>query len=208
MNLGMLDLQQRLSHQATPLAPAQLELVHGHPDAAVAALQGIAVDDSIWLESVRQHHEKAEGKGYPQLLAAPADEGQLLRLADVFFARASARSDRVPLTPTQIVRTLFVEEGQGVCAALVTAMVKTLGIYPPGCFVRLASGEVAVVFRCGDSPTTPVVASVTNASGAPIMQPVRRDTSREAYVVVGTMVPDKVSVGYDLAKLWVSNAKN
>ena len=208
MNLGMLDLQQRLSHQATPLAPAQLEQVHAHPDASVAALQSIAVDDFLWQETVRQHHEKATGKGYPQQLATPADEGQLLRLVDVFFARASGRADRSPLTPRQIVRELFVDEGQGACAALVTSMVKMLGIYPPGSFVKLASGELAVVFRRGESPSTPVVASVTSASGAPTMQPVRRDTSREAWAVVATVTPDKVSVGYDLAKLWVSDAKN
>lgn len=208
MNLGMLDLQQRLSHQATPLAPAQLEQVRAHPDAAVAALQGIAVDDLIWLETVRQHHEKAAGKGYPRQLTAPADEGQLLRLVDVFFARASGRSDRPLLTPRQIVRELFVDEGQSDCAALVTALVKMLGIYPPGSFVKLASGELAVVFRRGESPTTPVVASVTNASGVPTMQPVRRDTSREAWGIVAAIVADKVSVGYDLGKLWVSNAKN
>jgi len=45
----------------------------------------------------------------------------LLRLADVYFARASVRFDRAPLTPKQIVRALFVEEGQGACAALVTS---------------------------------------------------------------------------------------
>lgn len=208
MNLGMLDLQQRLSRQATPLAATQRELVHAHPDAAVAALLNIAVDDSTWLEAVRQHHEKASGEGYPRRLTALADEGQLLRLVDVFFARASARSDRPPLTPAQIVRELFVQEGQGACAALVASMVKMLGIYPPGSFVKLASGEVAVVFRGGESPKTPVVASVTNASGAPTMQPVRRDTSREAYLIVGTIAPDKISVGYDLGKLWISNARN
>lgn len=208
MNLGMLDLQQRLSHQATALAATQLDLVRAHPEATVAALLSIAVDDPLWLESVRQHHEKADGKGYPRQLTAPVDEGQLLRLADVFFARASARADRAPLTPAQIVRELFVEEGKGACAALVASLVKTLGIYPPGSFVKLVSGEVAVVFRAGESAKTPVVASVTNASGAPVMQPVRRDTSREGYAIVGTLAPDKVSVGYDLGKLWVSNAKN
>ena len=208
MNIGMLDLQQRLSHQSTPLAPAQLEQVHAHPEAAVAALQSVAVDDLLWLETVRQHHEKATGKGYPRQLATPADEGQLLRLVDVFFARARGRSDHSPLPPRQIVGELFVEEGQGAYAALVTSMVKMLGIYPPGSFVKLASGELAVVFRRGATASTPVVASVTNAGGAPTMQPVRRDTSREAWGVVATIAPDKVSVGYDLGKLWVSDAKN
>lgn len=208
MNLGMLDLQQRLARQASPLAAAQLDLVHAHPEAAAATLLSIADDDPVWLTAVRQHHERAGGKGYPAQLATPSDESQLLRLVDVFFARARARADRPALTPTQIVREILVEESQGACAALVASLFKLVGIYPPGSFVKLASGEVAVVFRAGESPKTPIAASVTNAAGVPTMQPVRRDTSREIYAIVGTVAPDKVNVGYDLGKLWVTNAKS
>lgn len=35
------------------------------------------------------------------------------------------------------------------------ALVKTLGVYPPGAFVRLASREVGVVIRRGTTATTP-----------------------------------------------------
>lgn len=40
------------------------------------------------------------------------------------------------------------------------------------------------------------------------LHPVRRDTSREAWLVVATITPDKTSVGYNLARLRGSNAKN
>lgn len=206
MNLGMMDLQQRLFRQSTPLAPALLEQVHTHPEAALAALQHIGITDPSWLKAVAQHHETPSGKGYPQHLTDPAEDGQLLRIADIFFARASARADRPPLPPAQIIRVLFVEEGQGACAPLVAALVKTLGLYPPGSFVKLANNEVAVVFRSGETPQTPVAASVTTASGMPTMQPVRRDTARAGYTVAGAVAPNKVSVGYDLGKLWITDA--
>lgn len=207
MNLGMFDLQQRLQRQATPLTPPQQAQIDGHPAAACEALRKIGVTDSIWLDAVAQHHEKPGGKGYPQHLEQPAEDGQLLRLIDVFFARASVRADRHPLPPAQIVRALFVEDGQGPYGSLVASLVKYLGIYPPGSFVKLANGETGVVFRAGESANTPIVASVTTASGIPAMQPVRRDTSREGFAIAATVAPDKVSVGYDLGKLWVTNAK-
>jgi HD-GYP domain-containing protein (c-di-GMP phosphodiesterase class II) len=206
MNLGMLDLQQRLARQATPLTAAQREQVEAHPEAALAALSGIGVSDEIWLASVGQHHEKPGGQGYPRKLATPGKECQLLRLADVFCARASARADRRALAPAQLIRALFVEEAEGPCAPLVAALVKTLGFYPPGSYVKLASGEIAVVFRNGAGPKTPIVAAVTNAGGLPTMQPVRRDTDNPAYAIVGTLAPDTVSVGYDLGKLWLTKA--
>ncbi len=206
MNLGMMDLQQRLLRQATPLTPPQLEQVHAHPEAALAALQQIGITDPLWLKAVAQHHESPSGKGYPRHLADPAEEGQLLRMADIFFARASARADRPPLPPAQVFRALAVEEGQSACAPLVAALVKTLGLYPPGSFVKLANGEAAVVFRNGGTPQTPVAASVTTASGMPTMQPVRRDTARAGHTVASPLALGKVSVGYDLGKLWITNA--
>lgn len=208
MNLGMLGIQQRLSRQATPLTPAQLAQVQAHPESSLAALKSLGVDDPIWLEAVRQHHENPAGSGYPQHLTEPTEEGQVLRLFDIFCARASVRADRRPLPPAQVVRTLFVEEGKGACAALIASLVKTIGIYPPGSFVKLANGEVGVVFRHGESPGTPVVAAVANASGMPTMQPVRRETQRETFAISSAVAPDKVTVGYDLGKLWISSARS
>ncbi|MGE5384313.1 MAG: HD-GYP domain-containing protein [Betaproteobacteria bacterium] len=205
MNLGMLELQQRLLRHASPLTPPQLAEIHAHPDMALAALQALGIGDEIWLEAVHQHHEKPDGNGYPRHLTTLAEEGQLLRLVDVYFARASVRADRPALTPAQIVRALFMDEGKGSCAPLVASLVKLLGLYPPGSFVKLANGEVGVVFRHGETPTTPIAAAVTTASGMPTMQPVRRDTGREAFAIAGTIVPEKVSIGYDLGKLWVGN---
>lgn len=207
MNLGMLDVQPRFTRQATPLTPAQREQINAHPEAAVAALRQISVADPMWLAAVHQHHEKPDGAGYPQQLTQPAEESQLIRLADTFLARAASRADRPPLPPSQIVKHLFVEDGQGAFATLVATMVKMLGLYPPGSFVKLANGEVAVVFRNGSSQKTPIVAAVTTTSGIPTMQPVRRDTERDQFAISGTVTPDKVSLGYDLGKLWVTNAK-
>lgn len=207
MNLGMLDLQQKLMRQNTPLNPAQQSQVHAHPETAAAALQAVGVSDPVWLGAVREHHENPKGNGYPQHLASPSEASQLVRLSDVFFGRASLRADRAPQPPAQIIRTLFVEEGQGPNGGLVASLVKLIGMYPPGCFVKLADHEVAVVFRPGSNPKTPIVAAVTNANGVPAMQPTRRDTERDQYAIAGTVTPDKVSLGYDLGKLWLSSVK-
>ena len=206
MNLGMFELQQRLLRQATPLTPAQLTQVRVHPDASVEALRRIGVDDPLWLEAVGQHHENASGAGYPQQKTTACEESQLLRLLDVLGARAVARADRRPLAPAQILKTLFVEEGKGPHGSLVAAMIQMLGLYPPGSFVKLENNEIAVVFRPDLANKSLAVAAVTTAVGTPAMQPVRRDTYRKGFSVVGAVPYDKVSIGYDLGKLWISNA--
>lgn len=208
MNLGMLDVQQRLQRQATELTPPQREQLHSHPEAACAALEKIGVDDAAWLTAVRQHHERPDGHGYPAALAAPTEEANLIRLADAIGARVFPRADRRPLPAGQVVRALYVEEGQGPAAPLVGALVKLLGLYPPGCFVRLANNETGVVFRRGQAPNTLIVAAVTSGAGTPLMQPVRRDTQRKEHAISGALTADKLTIGYDLAKLWISDARH
>lgn len=205
MNLGMFELQPRLLRQATPLLAAQTAQIQAHPEASVAALQQIGVKDMVWLEAVGQHHEKPSGTGYPRQLVAPGEESQLLRIFDVLGARANARADRRPMVPAQIVRALFVDDGQGPCGSLVAALVKMLGLYPPGTFVKLENNEMAVVFRADPENNSQAVAAVTTAVGTPTMQPVRRDTYRKGFSIAGAVTYDKVSVGYDLGKLWVTN---
>jgi hypothetical protein len=110
------------------------------------------------------------------------------------------------MAPAQVIRGLFADEGKGPGAVFANALVQVFGLYPPGSFVRLANGEQAVVFRHGEGPGTPVVAAVTTGSGAPVMQPVRRETHRQGLAVAGTFVPERFAFGYDLGKLWVSRS--
>jgi hypothetical protein len=71
--------------------------------------------------------------------------------------------------------------------AITTALVKEFGIYPPGCYVRLVSGEVGVVLERGASITSPVVACFINERGAVLQSPERRDTAELKYAVAAVV---------------------
>ena len=140
MNLSIVELQGRMATQGgKPTAP-QLERLRAHPDAAVAALSAAGITDTLWLDAVAQHHERHDGAGYPRGLTTPAELGVALRQADVLLAKISPRAERAPLPIQQAHRDLFVDGGGGPFA---TALIKEFGIYPPGDFVRLKSGELA-----------------------------------------------------------------
>ena len=64
-------------------------------------------------------------------------------------------------------------------------------MYPPGCFVRIASGETAVVLRRGPQANAPQVACVTNKRGDALQQPIRRDTGLLPEHAVAQVVPDR-----------------
>ena len=50
-------------------------------------------------------------------------------------------------------------------------LVRTVGLCPPGTFVRLANGDIAVVLRRSDKANHPLVASLLDRSGSHHAQP-------------------------------------
>jgi putative nucleotidyltransferase with HDIG domain len=62
---------------------------------------------------VRSHHERWDGRGYPDRLTAEAIpySARILRIADVFDALTTARSYRQPLTPDQAMNLMVEDEG-------------------------------------------------------------------------------------------------
>lgn len=199
MNLAITSLQAQLAGQRSPLSPLQRGEIDAHPLASAALLRSAGLQDEEWLSAVEQHHESPDGVGYPRKLQAPTEMSQLLRLADSFAAKHSARAGRSALPPHQAAKNLYAQSGGHPLAA---ALIKECGIYPPGCYVKLASGETAVVTRRGETAKEPLVAAITNARGEPLARPVQRDTSLSTRAIVGTLEDTAVKVHVSADQLY------
>lgn len=182
MNIAILELQGRMAAQDGPPTAAQLELIRAHPAGGAELLRTAGVDDAAWLEAVATHHERSDGSGYPAGLREVAELPTVLRWIDVFMAKMAPRALRAPLSTQAAARQLFQETGGSPAAA---AIIKEFGIYPPGEFVQLRSGELAVVVRRGASASTPLAASITDRQGRPSVNTVVRDTAMPEFAIAG-----------------------
>jgi HD-GYP domain-containing protein (c-di-GMP phosphodiesterase class II) len=181
MNMAMLDLQGSLAVQGVAPTQGQQVTIQEHPLRAVEMLRATGVDDAAWLDAVAQHHELPGGSGVPMPLS------QILRHIDEFVGKISPRAGHTPLPIQQALRELFQEDKGGQVAA---AIVKEFGIYPPGEFVQLKSGEMAVVVRRSANARSPIAASVTDRQGMPMVNTVVRDTAKPEFAIVA-VVADK-----------------
>ena len=180
MNISMLELQGQLAIQNTPPSPEQRAAIHDHPEISRKMLELSGVTDGDWLTAVAQHHENTDGTGYPTGTHAPSDIAMLVRRADIYTAKLSPRAGRDAIAADKAGRMMFMQEPGH---PMISALVKEFGVYPPGCFVRLMSGETGLVVRRGATVMSPLVAVLTSPTGATLPDPVRRDTSNKAYAV-------------------------
>lgn len=187
MNLTILELQGEMAAQDVPMKDKQRALIHEHPAQCVLALQAAGVTDADWLAAIAQHHERPDGTGYPSSGTDVCEMAVALRVADVFMAKISPRALRAALSPQEAVRQLYREDQGG---PISTAVIKELGIYPPGDFVKLASGELGIVVHRTDNARSPIVASITDAAGHPVARTQRHDTAQPGFAIVAS-VTDK-----------------
>lgn len=182
MNVSLLELQARMAEQTDPPSKRQLEEIRGHTSRSVESLRLSGVSDESWLQTVAEHHEQPGGGGYPAGLSEVCEMARLLRASDVFMAKISPRALRAPLQPQVAARELFRAENGGPLAA---ALIKSLGVYPPGDFVRLKGGELAIVVQRLPAGTAPRVMQLLDAAGKPARGMPRRDTSQPEWAIAG-----------------------
>jgi HD-GYP domain-containing protein (c-di-GMP phosphodiesterase class II) len=184
-NLSILALQSCLIEQAEPLDEMQRSAVHNHPEQTAALLSDLGVTDPLWLQIVRQHHETATGSGYPGAITGEVlcQEAQILHLCDRYSAMVSGRSYRVGLAPGDALKRIYLGREQEGDESLRLQFIQELGIYPPGDFVQLNTGELGVVIKRGASSLTPVVATYQAPRGALYGLPFKRDCVSPNYEI-------------------------
>jgi len=177
MNLSILELQAAMAEQDEPPTRKQLDQIRAHPDSSVTLLRSAGITDEDWLATISDHHEHAGG-GYPRGKTEVHQGAQVLRAIDVYMAKISPRAGRPGILPHLAVRQLF-QQNPG--DPLAMALVKTLGVHPPGSLVKLRSGEVAVSMRRPTAGLHPCVATLSDRNGRPCGDTHRRDTSEPEF---------------------------
>ncbi|MDZ4100690.1 MAG: HD domain-containing phosphohydrolase [Hydrogenophaga sp.] len=200
MNIGMTRAHDDMARQAGPLSEPQRKAVREHPQRSAEVLRQLGVTDTSWLQLVEDHHERPDGQGYPVGKSVKSTAHHLLQMADVYAACISPRKSRGGLLSQQVARELYLGADH-TPDPLGALFIKNIGFYPPGSYVRLASGEVAVVVRRGAKANAPAVLAIVGRAGLPLGEPTLRDTTDPAFEVKASLAPGDVKVVVGVAKL-------
>lgn len=198
MNLAMTSLQDQLAIQDGPVTPRQRAIIDGHALRAATQMRELGVADTLWLDAVENHHASPPGPlaELPPMLQL----ARLIQRADIFAARLSPRKMRQAMAATAAAKAAYLDENQQADEAG-AAIIKALGIYPPGSYVRLASTEIGIVLRRGRRANEPVVASIVSKNGTPLGEPAMRDIRQKGFEITGGVAPHEVKLRLNLERL-------
>ena len=182
MNTAMHALQDQLAEHSGAISPDERQAIAQHAEQSAALLRQAGVLDATWIEVVRLHHDNSR-QGLPLGDLNPVQRaGRLLRRVDVFSAKLSCRRARGPMSPVRAAREACAASG-GMPDEIGTALLKAVGLYPPGSCVELASGELGIVVARGPRANLPQVAVLVASDGAPLAEPVLRHSHDRRYLV-------------------------
>ena len=203
-NISIRNFQEMLQRQNSPLTEQQRQQIHDHPERSARILGIAGVEDDTWLTIVLQHHEQLDGNGYPHGMVGDdvIQEARLLTIVDRYTAMISKRAYREPFLIQDALREFFMEKGNAFDELLCLQIIKELGVYPPGAFVKLKNGEIAIVVkRSPGKSTTPTVKSIIGFDGSHYANPLIRETVDPSYMIT-EVTNFQPSMPLNLDKIW------
>ena len=148
-DVGKIGLDQRILNKPGRLDAAEFEHVKAHARLGHAMLGASAGMPEAVLQAAHGHHERLDGGGYPQGLAAEQIPfiTRLVSIVDCFDAVTSHRVYDGARTVKEAYQILLALRDTHFDAGLVARFIEWLGIFPVGSLVELHTGELALVLE-------------------------------------------------------------
>jgi len=99
------------------------------------------------LAILAQHHEMADGSGYPRGLAleAIAPLARVVSLANTYDRLCNPVMPNQAMTPHEALSFIFARRKDKFDVHILQLMIRALGVYPPGSIVKLSDDTIAMV---------------------------------------------------------------
>ncbi len=151
-DVGKSEVADRFRHAEDGFSAAELNAYRDHVAKGVAL--GRRMELSVGaLKVLAQHHEHADGSGFPAKLAGERMQmaARVVSLVNRYDNLCNPQARTLALTPHEAVSVLFAQGRQRFDSAVLNAFIRMMGVYPAGSLVQLTDDRFAMVVGVNSS---------------------------------------------------------
>ncbi|MBM7614210.1 HD-GYP domain-containing protein [Alkaliphilus hydrothermalis] len=190
-DIGKIAVSQEVLKKPSSLDPYEYEEIKTHSIRGYEIIKNIEGISKSSCHVVRHHHERFNGKGYPDGLKGSDIHlfSRIVAICDVYDALTSNRVYKKKITPHFAVEYLVSMGGHEFDYELVKLFIKHITVYPVGTLVKFNTGESAEIIKINESfPTRPVVWVKFDQQGEPIEGSRVLDLTKHLYINIEQII--------------------
>jgi HD-GYP domain-containing protein (c-di-GMP phosphodiesterase class II) len=151
-DVGKLDLPPRLQHADLQLSAAEQAAYREHVALGLAHGRRMGLRTGA-MAVLAQHHEMADGSGFPAHLNLDrmAVGARIVALVNRYDTLCNPSQVAQALTPHEALSLIFAQSRNKFDATMLNAFIRMMGVYPPGSLVQLTDDRFATVVSCNSS---------------------------------------------------------
>ncbi len=108
-DIGKSSIDEEILNKPGELSPGEWEIMRQHPEMGEKILDNKSIVPVLSKKIVLEHHERANGKGYPRGIKNTHLFSKIVSIADVFGSLISERPYRQACTPYEALRIMVTE---------------------------------------------------------------------------------------------------
>lgn len=151
-DVGKLDLPERVHHADGLGSPSDQQAYREHVALGLVHGRRMGLSDGA-LVVLAQHHEMADGSGFPARLNLDrmAIGARIVSLVNRYDKLCNPAKAAQSLTPHEALSLIFAQSRDKFDATMLNAFIRMMGVYPPGSVVQLTDDRYASVISCNSS---------------------------------------------------------
>jgi putative nucleotidyltransferase with HDIG domain len=156
---GRMDLPERVTRKTDPLTKAEAALLQQHVPYGIEIGRKLGLPAEA-LHVIAQHHEHADGSGYPKGLKGNEISmlARIVAVVNEFDNLCNPVNAARALTPHEALSLLYGQQRAQFEPMVLNTFIRCMGIYPPGTVVVLSNDTLALVTSVNSTkPLKPTV---------------------------------------------------
>lgn len=145
-DIGKIDLPDRLRWNDESFLMAERQLYQEHVAHSVELAVKMGLPSRVTL-AIAQHHEHADGSGYPLHITGDrmSIAGRIVSLVNHYDNLCNPGNPALAITPHEALSLMFAQKRAQFHASTMSLFIRMMGVYPPGSVVQLTNDRYALV---------------------------------------------------------------